>query len=359
VQAIVDAQPAGTTFRLGAGIYLNQDITPKGGDVFLGGARAAIFDGTNTTVFAFEGTATNVTVNGLVIQNYTAGAYPQGQLGAIDNQHTGSSNPAWVISNNEFRYNAAYGVRAGSDDQLLGNFAHHNGEAGLGGVGTNILVQDNEIAFNNPNAAFDQYWEAGGTKFTSTTNLILRHNYVHDNRGPGLWTDSDNLNVLIENNTTTNNEGPGIMHEISYSATIRHNTVSGNGAVENLCCWLWGSQIEISTSQNVQIYGNTVTAPSSANGIGVVQQNRGGTYVGSPVNVHNNDITMQTDGSGHHGMSGAAKDYDPSNAFFAGQTWDYNTYHVANPANSYWEWRGHQSWAGLQAAGQEAHGTVQ
>ena len=338
---------------------------PKSGDVFLGG-RAAVLDGTNTTLYAFDtssAVADRVTVDGFIIQKYSSPL----QFGAI---HVGGPSPTcpgcvagtnWIISNNEVRENAAYGIYAGDGAQVLNNNVHHNGQSGVGGNGANMLFQDNEVAFNNTRN-IDQYWDAGGSKFWHTTGLVLRHNYVHDNKGPGLWTDSDNVNALFENNTITNNEGPGIFHEISYAAVIRNNTLSGNGTVEGSIGWLWGSQIMVSTSQGVEVYGNTVVAPPNANGIGVVQQNRGsgiyGTFVGAPVRVHNNDITMQASG-GNHGRTGAAQDYDPSGAFFAGVTFDYDTYHVANPGDTYWEWGGYHTWAQWQAAGQEAHGTVQ
>ena len=69
------------------------------------------------------------------------------------------------------------------------------------------------------------YWEAGGTKFARTRDLVVRRNFVHHNRGPGLWTDIDNVRTLYEANRVEDNGEAGILHEISYAAVIRNNVV--------------------------------------------------------------------------------------------------------------------------------------
>ena len=40
IQAVVDANPAGTTFTLDAGLYPAQAVTPRDGDVFQGAGRS-------------------------------------------------------------------------------------------------------------------------------------------------------------------------------------------------------------------------------------------------------------------------------------------------------------------------------
>ena len=53
-----------------------------------------------------------------------------------------------------------------------------------------------EIAFNNY-AGYDAFWEGGGTKFWRNKRLIVRDSCVHDNNGPGLWSDIDNIDCCI------------------------------------------------------------------------------------------------------------------------------------------------------------------
>jgi parallel beta-helix repeat protein len=238
---------------------------------------------TSVAVRAFEATANNVTVSGLIVERYAN----QAQSGAIHSDGT----TGWVISGNEVRWNHGVGVRVGTGAQLLRNNIHHNGQIGVGGGGTNALVEGNEIAWNNTNH-FDWAWEAGGGKWAGTTKLTVRGNFAHHNGGPGLWTDIDNLDTLYENNTVEDNAWVGIFHEISYAAVIRNNVVRRNGFAHPE--WIWGAGILVAASPNVEVYGNTLEA--NADGIGAVQQSRGsgkyGPYQVSNLWVHDNTIDM-------------------------------------------------------------------
>ena len=62
---------------------------------------------------------------------------------------------------------------------------------------------------DNNYAGYKYDWEAGGSKFAFTQNLVVRNNYAHDNDGPGLWTDLENENTLYEHNHTASNRGGG------------------------------------------------------------------------------------------------------------------------------------------------------
>ncbi len=73
IQAAVDANPAGTTFRLGPGLFQGQGVTPKAGDVFEGSGAATVLDG-STTLTGWAPDGRTWSVSGL-----PAGAAPQGQ----------------------------------------------------------------------------------------------------------------------------------------------------------------------------------------------------------------------------------------------------------------------------------------
>ena len=81
---------------------------------------------------------------------------------------------------------------------------------GLGGSGDNILVQGNEIAKNGYWSGIDVLWEGGGFKYADTDNLVVRGNYSHDNHGPGMWTDINNIHTLYEDNLVVHNTHIGI-----------------------------------------------------------------------------------------------------------------------------------------------------
>ncbi len=126
-----------------------------------------------------------------------------------------------------------------------------------------------------------------------TEGLIVRDNFVHDNRGVGLWTDIDNIDTRYEANRVYNNERIGIFHEISYDAVIVDNDVRGNGF--DFDFWLWGAGIAVAASPNVEIVGNRLAA--NADGIVAIQQSRTeapasyGPLLVQNLAVHDNDLS--------------------------------------------------------------------
>lgn len=344
IQAVVDARPAGTTYLIKAGTHRRQQVTPKDGDTFLG-EPGAILTGEDSTAYAFSGTAVRVTIRGLIIEHYDS---PLSEAPI-----TCRSAGYWIVEDNEIRFNSHEGLQAGPRFVVRGNFIHHNGQLGIEGAGEDILIEANEIAFNNT-GGFDPYWEAGGTKFVFTINLVVRDNYVHDNSGPGLWTDINNVNTLYERNRVTDNFGPGIFHEISYNATIRANTVEGNGF--GYTGWVDGAGILVNSSPNVEIYDNAVRYNND--GIAGIQADRGsgtqGPWVLKNLSVHHNTIAMATGQTGIVRMGGLS---DPVWGADWNNRFDYNTY-TLNAGDEYYTW---DPWtvsrAGWRAAGQDAHGT--
>jgi hypothetical protein len=298
---------------------------------------------TSVTTDAFEATGNNVTISNLTIEKYANLA----QFGAI--QTDGVSG--WVISGNEVRWNHGLGIRVSTGAKVTGNNVHHNGQLGIGGGGTNVLVEGNQIAYNNA-AGFDYGWEAGGTKFAGTTGLILRNNNAHHNNGPGLWLDIDNINYLIEGNTTEDNyatiaaAAPGIFIEISYGGVIRNNIARRNG--RGFDTWLWGAGILVAASggDGLEITGNTIE--DNVHGITLIQQQRGsgayGTYLVQNVYVHDNTIRMSS------GMTGGAQDTGDGSIFTSrNNRFVHNTYYLAGGGHFAWmngersdvEWRGY------------------
>ena len=352
LQAKVSAAPTGSNFRLKAGTYSAQQIVPKTGMSFYGDT-GAVMDGQGSTPYAFSrGSApypNNVRIQNITIQNYS----PPDQVGAVNaGGPTGPENTSgWVIQDCEIRNNATGGIRIGTGTQVIHNFVHNNGQIGIVGVGDNVLVQNNEISYNN-SAHFDPGWEGGGTKFVETNGLVLRGNYVHNNYGAGLWLDTDNINALIETNRVEYNDREGIFEEISYAAVIRNNSVTGNGF--NAAGWLYGAGIMISSSANAEVYGNTVV--NNYNGITAVQQNRGtgayGTHTTQNVYVHDNQITMTV------GRTGIGEDVGNKLVFTSTNNRFVNDTYYLGSAVRYFEWDdGQHTESEWQAYGQDKTGT--
>ena len=290
---------------------------------------------------AFHGSATNVTVQNLVIEKYD----PQIQDGAI------RGGQGWTIRDNEVRLNYAVGISANGGSQIIGNYVHDNGQMGLGGSGNEILVQGNEIAKNGFWSGIDPLWEGGGFKFSNTDDLVVRGNYAHDNKGTGLWTDINNIHTLYEDNVVVHNTINGISHEISYDAIIRNNTLFGNGYGDTRG-WGWGSDINIQNSQNVEVYGNRVEMTGGGNGIVMIQQNRGsgtfGIYTTTGNQIHDNTI-VDHDG---HGYIGGFADYNQSGMLNGGNTWSNNQYFMSDGGGRF-QWGGSKTFPQFKDAAHE------
>ncbi len=249
---------------------------------------------------AFYGDADGVVLRNFTIEKYASAA----QEGAIDARRGAN----WQIVDMTVQWNRGVGLYMGNRMKVLRGAVIHNGQLGIGGKNDFGVVDGVEIAYNNY-AGFSASWEAGGSKFVYTDGLTVRNNCVHDNNGPGLWADIDNINIVYEGNKVFRNANDGIKHEISYKSVIRNNLVAENGFGHDI--WLWGSQILIQNSSNVEVYGNTVyVAPEYGHGISIVQQDRGTGRYGPRVsynnNVHDNTVVF----IGRKGATGIVTDYD-------------------------------------------------
>jgi hypothetical protein len=251
---------------------------------------------TSVTPVAFVGSASSgVTIRGLTIEKYAAPT----QEAAVN------LGNGWIIEDSEVRWNHAGGIWTGPYSKSLRNFVHHNGCFGFNGAGENILVEGNQISYNNY-AGYDSFWGAGGSKWVYTTNLVVRGNFSHHNFGPGLWTDINNVFTLYENNIVEDNQRGGIFHEISYDAIIRNNTLRRNGTGKDFPYWTTGAGIEVVSSPNVEVYGNTLV--DNWQGITGLDDHRGtgnrGTWTLTNLYVHDNTVTslLMDKGSGRTGV---------------------------------------------------------
>lgn len=308
-------------------IYIGEDV--RGRDVV-----------TSVTKQAFHGDTDNVVIKNLLIQYYASPA----QHGVIDSRRTnaGPFGQNWVVENNEVRRNHGVAIMLTDGGRATNNYTHHNGQQGIGGEGWGLVIEYNEIAYNNF-AHFELDWQGGGTKFSYTDGLVLRGNNAHHNFGPGLWSDIDNINTTYDGNTASWNYREGIAHEISYAAVIKNNTVEGNG-FDDPRGWIWGSGIQVSGSRDVQVYNNTVIG--NQHGIALIQQNRGsgahGAYEVRNTSVHDNYISVWD------GFTGMVQDIGNSGAYNRNNVFYDNTYNGSTDARrfrwddrelNWWEWK--------------------
>ncbi|WP_188306055.1 right-handed parallel beta-helix repeat-containing protein, partial [Streptomyces sp. CBMA123] len=217
------------THRLAADRYAQ--VVPKEGDSYLG-APGAVLDGGKTNQYAFGGGAGQVTIRYLTVQGFVA---PQNE-GVVNHD----SADGWVVEHTTIQDNSGAGLMAGAHQRVRASCLRGNGQYGLnayktGAPITDLLLEGNEITGNDT----DQ-WEqkqpgcgcTGGVKFWAVNGADVRGNWVHDNRGTGLWADTDNNDFRIEGNVLEANDGAALIYETSYNAVIAGNTIRRNDWVE-------------------------------------------------------------------------------------------------------------------------------
>ena len=278
--------------------------------------------------YAFEGTASNITIKNLTIEKYA----PPIESGAV-----APGGPSWLIQNNEIRLNHGWGVKVkktGNSVKVLTNNLHDNGEGGMAAGGITGGLFDSNIAVHNNIDSVRPGIEAGGTKF-SGHHIMIRNNIVHNNDGVGLFTDAGGTYNTYDHNTSYNNSWAGIRYEVSRYGTIINNIVYGNGQGE----------IVYTGSDHGRISGNAITDDATG---GILVWNVVGTrshqkkiFIVTDTQVTNNTILV---GNGPFekptGLIDAATPREPS--VFADPTniWANNTYKVLTLpwSNKSWAW---------------------
>ncbi len=210
VQNVVNAKPAGTTFCFQPGTYvLTQPVIPKSNDQLISVVtRGAVFTGNNVYNAGLRGAVGSAGQHDVLVSGFVFTRFREcdGQQGGGDDRRQLEDH-----RQRDHQQRTRSGSRSPVATSVRDNFIHHNGRYGVsGGPDTNILIENNEISFNNT-AHYDI--GAGGAKITKSTYVTFRANNVHDNYGNGLHTGTDSFKITYENNTVTNNWGVGIFHE--------------------------------------------------------------------------------------------------------------------------------------------------
>ena len=301
------ASPPGTTFWLAPGTHRLGDaqydqVEPKNGDVFIG-APGAILDGQKINMYAFTGEASDVAIRYLTVQSFVP---PQDQ-GVVNHD----SGDGWVLEHNTFQRNSGAALMAGARQQVRANCLRANGQYGMNAYNasntiTGLVLEGNEIVGNNTDD-----WEAktegcgctGGVKFWAVNGADIRGNWVHDNRGVGLWADTNDNDFLIEGNLIENNDDSAIIYEASYNAVIRDNTIRRNNWVAGKKFADRGDNFPVATiylseaggeprvkarTDKIDVYGNVL----ENNWSGITLWENADRFCNSPANTSSDTCTM-------------------------------------------------------------------
>lgn len=265
-----------------------------------------------------EGVA-GVTIENLTIRHYASRA----QRGALD--ATGSRG--WTVRNVAVEDNHGGGLGVG-DAMLVTNCrVAGNGQIGIVGGGRGSTVTATEITTNRQ-LGFQVHWEAGGTKFANSEGLEFSNNWVHDNRGIGLWFDIDNRGATIRSNRIERNATAGLLWEISHDADIYWNELADNHTSGDLSASFGNVQVVASTG--VRVHHNLLRGGGTQEIMLNHQDREPGLR---DVVVHGNDVTIDTSwGGGGTGLNdqGTGDPYRPE----AGIRFEHNTFRLAPGATS-------------------------
>ncbi|MFF7604942.1 right-handed parallel beta-helix repeat-containing protein [Streptomyces parvulus] len=299
--------PPNTTFWLRPGTHrLLPDryaqVVPKQGNRYLG-APGAVLDGRKTNQYAFGGTARDVTIRHLTVQGFVA---PHDE-GVVNHD----SADGWVIEHATVQNNSGAGLMAGSRQRVRASCLRGNGQYGMNaykaaGRLSALVVEGNEIVGNNKDD-----WErrrpgcgcTGGVKFWAVDGADVRGNWVHDNRGAGLWADTNNNDFRIEGNLLEANDGAALIYETSYNAVVRGNTIRRNNWVEGRRYADRGDTFPFATvyvsesggeprirarTKKIEIHGNTL----EDNWSGITLWENADRFCNSPANTSSGECTL-------------------------------------------------------------------
>lgn len=350
---VANAHSPGSTFCLAAGIFnLGASIPIQSGDKWVGalgpgGERLSIVTGNGTTAYLVTAPSSNVVLANVIVERF-ANASQQGV-------NTGAQTQ-WIFDNVEVRENAAFGLHSHNGTTIRNSYIHHNHQMGLGGSGDNVLIENNEIAFNNYLGETKPGFEAGGTKWVNTVNLTIRGNFSHHNCGNGLWVDGGGVNVLIEDNVAEDNWAAGIFSELNPGpVVIRNNVANRNsfGDAGTACDYPGGAGqggIRVNASVDVEVYGNVLA--DNDGGISSVDDHRSPDVIN--LYVHDNEVTWSV---GRNGIQDTATGSGEPFSATANNRFRNNTYHYEGIDSAPFQWAGNKTWAQWQAAGQDLTGT--
>jgi len=139
-----------------------------------------------------------------------------------------------LIEDCAFNWNSWTGLGlAESHDVTLKNIrADHNGGCGFGGWRVKNLTADTlEASYNNWRGDWGGFhsW-CVGQKFMSLHGGKFTNYVAHDNLGPALWFDTDDIDITVDHAVLDNNYNQGLFMEASPGPeTFRQCTITRNG----------------------------------------------------------------------------------------------------------------------------------
>jgi parallel beta-helix repeat protein len=170
--------------------------------------------------------------------------------------------PNSVIENDVFTRSAtrALGIYA-AGIRVEGNTVDDNGgSGGTSNKADGAVFRNNTFNRNNNEhyavSTCGSYCTMAGLKVAHTKDVVVDQNEFNDNDGSGFWCDLGCTDGQITGNTVARNTNNGLFWEVSSTATISGNTVTGNAR-----------GLKISGSDHTTVNGNTFTGNTTQVGV--------------------------------------------------------------------------------------------
>jgi hypothetical protein len=178
-----------------------------------------------------------IRIKGLTFQ-HAANAYPFPQFGMI----SCAGGDHWIVEDNTIEWANGGGLSIGRDANsgaapqpgashiLRRNAIRYCGIEGIGGMGTNnALIEDNLIEWCGW-ADAERGWEAAGAKFHNARNLLFRRNVVrHMRHANAIWLDVGNANCRITRNVFAD--------VVSVGAAVHIEMTTATNQIDNSVIW--------------------------------------------------------------------------------------------------------------------------
>ena len=174
-----------------------------------------------------------------------------------------------TLNNDQFQLSAAAGlvVSDGNTLTISGGDYSYNGQEGFSIHGiTNVVVKNITDNYNNTAGAYDIAWEAGGNKFTASSNVTVFNVLAENNKGSGIWFDNGCHGVTLSNSAANFND-IGLHYEVSWDGTLVNNIAAHNRDTGILVASSMHDLVANNTVAYNQQYGiNVNVAPRYDNG---------------------------------------------------------------------------------------------
>ena len=247
-----------------------------------------------------------IRVKGITFQHAGNGV-PVPQRGLVS---TAGGNH-WIIEGNTIEWANGVGLDIGNGDwnggptpqagvaQIVrGNTIRYCGVEGIGGMGTqDTLIEDNLIEWCGW-ADAERAWEAGAVKLHFARNLLFRRNVIrHIRHANALWLDSGDVNCRIASNVFAD--------VVTVSAAVHMEMNLKQNQIDNNVIWnvrnaepgtpgqrgCAGSGVFINASDHLTIAQNLIGRCDNSGVFAIVREDRMGSGTAQENRIYNNIFT--------------------------------------------------------------------